>query len=339
MKRYLFPIGQSLFALALGLLAGGCNTDTPDTLLPDQGTSTITLRLPQAETRTTDAEYKAAEEKINQLRIIIFSQDKPIINASFTEADLSSGTVTIEGVPVGNVDIYAIANEQSLGQDYTDLTTFVYEEVNGVKKAYIEDLERTHFPKRFTEKEVAQYGLPMSWFQRDLPILQPDTTPQVIEVELERCVAKLNIIMSNTLSSPITINSMSFGTFFGDRLYLFHERALDIPDGTQYAAQIYDSVTIQIDPYSNKTLACYIYPSYAWKDISQSTPYTIGFTTTTATYNPVAFITQYGGALNSIPRNTQVNIYATLSAESNLDVKFDVTDWDTPVEIPVPPFN
>ena len=48
-------------------------------------------------THTTDEEYNTAEEKINTLRILVFSQDKPVINKQFKEADLSGGSVTIEG--------------------------------------------------------------------------------------------------------------------------------------------------------------------------------------------------------------------------------------------------
>ena len=63
----------------------------------------------------------------------------------------------------------------------------------------------------------------MSW-HRDVQIIPSDGTSQTIEVELERSVAKLNVIMNNTLSHPITITSMTFGEFFGDRLYLFREQ-------------------------------------------------------------------------------------------------------------------
>ena len=93
-------------AWAASLLAG-C-TDRVDEWIPDGRTASVTLHVPMADirsTHTTDEEYKAAEEKINTLRILVFSQDKPVINKQFKEADLSGGSVTIEGVPVGTVDI------------------------------------------------------------------------------------------------------------------------------------------------------------------------------------------------------------------------------------------
>ena len=44
------------------------------------------------------------------------------------------------------------------------------------------------------------------------------------------------------------------------------------------------------------------------------------------------------GALNSIARNTQVNIRATLSVDARLILKYEVVDWGKK-EITVPPFN
>ena len=52
--------------------------------------------------------------------------------------------------------------------------------------------------------------------------------------------------------------------------------------------------------------------------------------------SPKAFITE--GALNSIARNTQVNILATLSVDARLILKYEVVDWGKK-EITVPPFN
>lgn len=84
-------------------------------------------------------------------------------------------------------------------------------------------------------------------------------------------------------------------------------------------------------------LVCYIYPSYAWLPEMTDSPYTIGFATLAkGTYPQKAFITE--GALNSIARNTQVNIRATLSVDARLILKYEVVDWGKK-EITVPPFN
>lgn len=344
--KHLFESLQSRLLATLILVSGlltSCDKET-QTWENDGRTATVTLHVPMAEssvTRTTDEEYQQAETKINTLRILILSQDyKQIINQKFDNQDITGGYLTIEGVPVGKVIICAIANEAALGKNYDHFEDFKNDlvDVGNKKKLRIIDEQHTHFPKRFTEPEIAQYGLPMSWLDREAEIAQPGPTPQTIEVNLERAVAKLNIIMNNALTTPITITSMSFGQFFSDQLYLFREETLDIPKETTYATQEYTGVSIEIPGGESKTLACYIYPSYAWTSSSSPTPYTIGFTTTTTKYPRVAFINEYGGALNSIARNKQVNIHATLSAEASIQLQYEVKDWNT-APVNVPPFN
>lgn len=344
--KHLFESLQSRLLATLILVSGlltSCDKET-QTWENDGRTATITLHVPMAEssvTRTTDKEYQQAETKINTLRILILSPDnQPIINQKFESSALTGGNLTIEGVPVGKVMICAIANEAALGKNYDKFEDFKNDlvDVGNKKKLLIEDLNREHFPKRFTELEIAPYGLPMSWMKRDIEIAKPGPTSQTIEVNLERAVAKLNIIMHNALSESITIKSMTFGKFFGDQLYLFHEETLDIPDETTYDTKEYREVSIEIPGGESKTLACYIYPSYAWKNASTATPYTIGFTTTSETYDPVPFINEFGGTLNSIARNKQVNIHATLSAEASIRLNFVVKEWDSQ-NIEVPPFN
>ena len=152
-------------------------------------------------------------------------------------------------------------------------------------------------------------------------------------------MAKLNIIMHNALSESITITEMSFGNFFSDRLYLFREATLDIPDDAKYEGQVYGDLSILIPNGESKTLALYVYPSYAWRIPGDASPYTIGFKTLAGgDYKARAFINDYGGALNSIVRNTQVNINATLSIEAIVQLNFEVRDWTTQ-SIDVPSFD
>ncbi len=342
--KHLFDIFPSrafaALALAAGLLAG-CSKETGE--WENNGrTATIALRVPMAEaaaTRATEEEYQAAETKINTLRVLVISQDnKPIVNQKF---DNPGSTVTIDNIPVGTVTICAIANEAALGKNYDDFAAFEADlvQVGGRDKLLITDQSRSHFPKRYTEPEIANFGLPMSWIDREVEIAKPTGTPQTIEVKLERAVAKLNIIMHNALSESITITEMSFGNFFSDRLYLFREATLDIPDDANYEGQVYGDLSILIPNGESKTLALYVYPSYAWRIPGDTSPYTIGFKTLAGgDYKATAFINDYGGALNSIVRNTQVNINATLSIKANVQLNFEVRDWTTQ-SIDVPSFD
>lgn len=335
---YHYIIGL-LTACLLSATFAGCTREA-DEPVADGRTATIRLDIPMLEAATRITTPTEEQEKaIKQLRVIILSQGATSINQTYTTTDLAGGSITIDNVPVGQVQMYVIANEKSLGKDYSDLATLQNDviTVGEARKVLIKDESHAHFPKRGSKFPEA--GLPMSWMNKNLTINPPTDTPQTIEVNLVRAVAKLNITMNNALKDAITINSMTFGTFFGDRLYLFAEQSLDVPDDTDYDGMSYTKdINIPISGYSSETLALYIYPSFAWKDAAQASPYTIGFTTAAGgTYTPQAFVNTYG-ALNSIARNTQVNISATLQTDTHIDIKFEVVPWEEKT-VEVPPFN
>lgn len=318
-------------------------------------TTTISLNIPMlsSSSRAT-IEDSEKENAIHNLRVVILSKGAESINQIFK--DVTPGnTLKIENVPVGKVEMYVIANEASLGKDYTDLKTLQNDVVDlgYTRKVRVLDETRQHFPKRGSEfdkeneNSETTKGLPMSWMNKKLTINPPqydaeyNIVPQNIEVALQRCVAKLNIIMQSTLSETIVIKSMNFGTFFGDRLYLFHEGDLDVPDDAVYAAKTYGDDTnplnITIPANDEKRLVCYIYPSFAWKDKNDPSPYTIGFVSDKTTYEPKTFVNDFG-ALNSIARNKQVNITAKLSKPANINIDFEVVRWDEQT-VDVPSFN
>lgn len=326
-----------LAACLLSATFVGCTREA-DEPVADGRTATIRLDIPmlEATTRITTP-TKEQESAIHTLRVIIEAEGATTINQEFK--NLTSGnSITIDNVPVGQVQMYVIANEASLGKNYSDLATLQADVEEGTGKVHIHDDERKYFPKRGSEMDFTATGLPMEWMGQ-LTIDPPTGTPQEIEVNLVRAVAKLNITMNNALSDPITINGMSFGAFFGNCLYLFHTNSLDVPADTDYAGMSYtDGINIPIEGNSSATLALYIYPSFAWKNAGDASPYTIGFTTVAGgRYEPQAFVNNYG-ALNSIARNTQVNISATLRTDTHIEIKFEVVPWEENT-VDVPPFN
>ncbi len=342
MKQILHTI-RYIAACLLALAATSCTEDSSP--LPQGGTTTIRLNIPmlEAATRiTTPTEEQ--ETEIKTLRVIISNSDKAYINKAFTEAELSTGTLTIDNVPVGEVQMYVIANEAALGKDYSDYNVWKEDVIEVIghphPKVLVKDTERAYFPKRGSTAEFPKDGLPMSWENLALTIDPPasDGTPQEVEVELMRAVAKLNIIMTNTLSNDIVIDQMGFGSFFSDRLYLFREDALSVPDGTGYVEKNYENVSITVGKEGGSAqLTLYVYPSAAAVE-GQANPYTIGFHTQAGfSYDKRPF-RRNGLPLNGIARNTQVNIYATLSSEANIKVEFEVQEWKTKT-INVPPFN
>lgn len=326
--------------LTLLLLGTACSTND-DSWPSDNGrTATVRLHIPQLETAARTVTGTALENAIYTLRVIILSEEAVSINREFTSDELQGGSITLTGVPIGPAQMYVIANEQSIGKDYTELSTLQSDVDQSNKKLVIKDLNRKHFPKRGSVFEKEQTGLPMGWMNKtDLFFHEGE---QTIDVNLERQVAKLNIIMYNTLTTPITVKSISFGQFFSDRFYFFREANLDIPDDTKYAEKTFyqvgsDNNGIEIAAGKTETMVCYIYPSFAWKSPTVASPYTIGFTTSVTSYDKQAFVNKYG-SLNSITRNTQLNIYATLSRSSAVGLKFSVEPW-TDVTITVPPFD
>lgn len=338
MKQILHTI-RYIAACLLALAATSCTEDSSP--LPQGGTTTIRLNIPmlEAATRiTTPTEEQ--ETEIKTLRVIILSQGATSINQTFTANDLTGGSITIDNVPVGPVQMYVIANEASLDKDYNNLLDLKNDvvDVDGKRKVLIKDESRTHFPKRGSE--FPETGLPMEWMNKNLTIEPPTDTPQTIEVQLVRAVAKLNIMMNNALSEPITITGMSFGKFFGNSLYLFHESNLDVPednDGTMYDSKAYSDLDIKIQGNQSEQLVLYIYPSFAWKSGTLS-PYTIGFSTAAGnTYPEQTFVNDYG-ALNSIARNTQVNISATLRTDAHIQINYKVVPWENNT-VDVPSFN
>lgn len=326
-----------LTACLMSVAMTGCTAED-DGQTADGRTATIRLNIPMLETAVRATEpTKEQESKINTLRVIIESEGATTINNEYTATDLTGGSITISNVPVGQVEMYVIANEESLGKDYSDLAALQADIEPETGKVHIHDEGRTYFPKRGSEIDFNTTGLPMEWMGR-LTIAPPTGTPQEIDVVLTRAVAKLRITMNNAMSDPININSMSFGEFFGDCLYLFHTTTLDVPDDTNYAGKSYSDINIPVAGYGSETLTLYIYPSFAWKDAAQASPYTIGFTTASGgRYTPLAFVNNYG-ALNSIARNTQVNISATLRTDTHIEIDFEVVPWEE-YTVDVPPFN
>lgn len=311
-------------------------------------TTTISLNIPMlsSSSRAT-IEGSAEENDIDSLRVIILKQGAQSINQIFEKVSPGS-TLKIKDVPVGQVQMYVIANEASLGKDYSNLSTLQQDviDVGNSRKVLIKDESRAFFPKRGSEFKTENSnpettkGLPMSWMDKTLTIKPPSETLQEIKVDLERCVAKLNIIMQSTLSEDIIIKNMSFGAFFGDQLYLFREPELnlDVPNGAEYEARTYgddsNPLNIRIPSNGEDTLVCYIYPSFAWKEPDKTSPYTIGFVSDKTTYEPRTFVNDFR-ALNSIARNKQVNITAKLSKPANINITFEVVSWESqPVEVP-----
>lgn len=334
----------SLLVMAVLLCQACTGTDPQD--ITEERTTTIYLQLPQpdAGTRSISSGYEdelqLLESQIYTLRVILLSQagtnKSTTINRLFTNVN-SGGSLAIKNVPVGVAQLYVIANEASIGQDYSNIANLQKQvvDVNNSRKVLITDTDNQYFPIRGSELLAeTEKGLPMSWMNKNLTVSENMT----IDVALERCVSKVCMQIQNDFSESIKVTEVSFGKFFGNSFYLFREEALDVPDQT-YKEQVYDkSVDYPIAPNESEVLICYFYPSFAWTSDVEASPYTIGFKTEHGKYPKMAFLDSEGDEYNSIPRNKQININVTLSGATHVNIVFNVVEW-TNEEITVPDFE
>lgn len=334
----------SLLVMAVLLCQACTGTDPQD--ITEERTTTIYLQLPQPDAGTRmspsyETDLRELEKKIYTLRVILLSQagtnKSTTINRLFTNVK-SGESLAIENVPVGVAQLYVIANEASIGQDYSNIANLQKQvvDVNNSRKVLITDTDNRYFPIRGSELLAAKEkkGLPMSWMNKNLTVSENMT----IDVALERCVSKIRMQIQNDFSKSIQIKKVSFGKFFGNSFYLFREGALDVPDQI-YKEQVYDTfVDNPIAPNESEVLICYFYPSFAWPSGTEASPYTIGFITKHGKYPNMAFLNSDGKPYNSIPRNKQININVTLSGATHVNIDFEVVEW-TNEEITVPDFE
>lgn len=305
------------------------------------GTAVLQINIPLPEssmfTKATVVDTDA-ESDIKTLRILIFAEDenvdgifeKEVCNRLFNKSDLTGGQITIEDVPIGEIAIYAIANEASLGIDYTDTEDWNSDivEVGGKRKILIIDgFEPRKFPmKAVPDFQNSEAGLPMSGFVSSYSVT---TGSNEVEISLRRAVSKINLNIEHGYDQDVSVSSISFGPFFGDRFYLFQEGArLEVPSDSDYRTAVYDNLSILLPPKENvRTISLYVYPSFA-RNAGQGPAYTIGFETTAGFYPPKDI------GITQLMRNTVIDIDVYLS-ETNISFDYEVQDWtDKAVDVP-----
>lgn len=341
MIRSLARVCPVSLAVAALLSFGGCsdiiyNNDVVQT-------ASVQLEIPVPDNLLNAKaviEDSDAEAAIRQLRVLIFAEDenvdgiyeKEVCNRAFSAEEIASGTIIIENVPLGKAGIYVVANEASIGKDYTDTQTWRNDVVsvgNERKILIVDESDPRKFPmKAVPDFQGSHLGLPMSWFT-DAEIGSGENK---FNVELRRAVSKINLNIQHEFKRNLIINTIAFGKFFGDRFYLFQEgERLEVPGDSKYESRTYDGLNIELPSGEQvKTLSLYVYPSFAYTP-GQPSAYTIGFTTSEGGF-PAKSI-----GITQLLRNTVLDVNVYLS-ETNLTFSFNVRDW-TEKDIEVPPFN
>lgn len=317
----------------------GCKEKDVDALSGEE-TVTVTLNISASSNESrADRGYPDVDayEGIRTLRVFVtdeamtkiyYNEKTDVVeNPDGITSSIVKHQITIPGIPVGNVTFYVIANEESLGVTYT--TEEIRNNLENRKLEYIDDETPKHFPKKGSE--IKELGLPMSG-KKTFNITKDN---KIVQMVVERAVTKLSLTVENATSGTIQLNNVAFGSFFGDRFYIFPEVNLDVPEEASYTSVAYDNVGLEVGPNeTSPSLSLYLYPTYAWKAGQPTSPYTLSLVTGNYTYQAQVF----APGVNSFRRNTQVNIHARITTTVGMLINYAVQSWGS-YTIDVPEFN
>lgn len=334
LKQYL---GITLLVLTAGM-TGSCVKDSlPETdgSTDSEGTATVTLHI--NDSRSGGTSPVEAGEGIKTLRVIVLDAGNKVefnYKQSFgNETDpQTEKTVTFLGMTTGAKKFYVVANEESLDltdADYPAKGTMANDLLNKV----ITDTERSHFPK--LKGEVT--SLPITGYQ------EVDITADTknLTIETYHAVAKIVFKVENTSSSDITLTGFSLGQFFADQTYLFPSETGQLENvsyGTFGRNNVQGKFLTGAD--ATEYFTCYLYETAEDKKAD--------FKVTLFTDNPDLDLPEATINLNEatdyvVKRNTVINIVATISKETavevpDIELQWQVDDW-YPVTNDVPSFN
>lgn len=336
LKQYL---GITLLVLTAGM-TGSCVKDSlPETdgSTDSEGTATVTLHI--NDSRSGGTSPVEAGEGIKTLRVIVLDAGNKVefnYKQSFgNETDpQTEKTVTFLGMTTGAKKFYVVANEESLDltdDDYPAKGTLVTNP-NDLLNKEITDTERSHFPK--LKGEVT--SLPITGYKEETIT----TDIKNLTIETYHAVAKIVFKVKNTSSEDITLTGFSLGQFFADRTYLFPSATGQLT-GVNYAtfAGTVDE-TFTAGAAEAEYFTCYLYETPEDKKAD--------FKVTLFTDNQDLDLPEATINLNEttdyvVKRNTVINIVATISKETSVEVpdielQWQVSSWN-PVTNDVPSFN
>lgn len=337
LKQYL---GITLLVLTAGM-TGSCVKDSlPETdgSTDSEGTATVTLHI--NDSRSGGTSPVEAGEGIKTLRVIVLDAGNKVefnYKQSFgNETDpQTEKTVTFLGMTTGAKKFYVVANEESLDltdADYPAKGTMVTNP-NDLLNKVITDTERSHFPK--LRGEVT--SLPITGYKA--VDITADT--KNLTIETYHAVAKIVFKVENTSSSDITLTGFSLGQFFADQTYLFPSATGQL-ENVSYGTFGRNNVrgTFTAGAAEAEYFTCYLYETPEDKKAD--------FKVTLFTDNPDLDLPEATINLNEatdyvVKRNTVINIVATISKETavevpDIELQWQVDDWN-PVTNDVPSFN
>lgn len=338
MKNLRKYLGLILFLF----LAGIMNSCMKDDLSKADSEDTATVTLHINDSRSGGTSPVEAGEGIKTLRVIVLDAENKVefnYKQSFeNETDLlTEKTVTFLGMTTGIKKFYVVANEESLGlmEDGYPAKGTIVNNPDDLLKRVITDAGRSYFPKLKNETETA--SLPITGYEE----VDITTETENITIKTYHAVAKIVFKVKNTSSENIILTGFSLGQFFADQTYLFPSATGQLT-GVNYApfGGTVDETFTAGAAEATEYFTCYLYETPKDKKTD--------FKVTLFANNPDLELPEATINLNEatdyvVKRNTVINIVATISKETavevpDIELQWQVVDWNA-VTNDVPSFN
>ena len=346
----------SLWMSTLLLLLTACSSDG-DAGSQEPPVLTIYVYAPEHPLliRAADISASAAESAIHSLQIWVFEAGTDHLVGYLAPSNLPTEEGVVYRMKVSkhfadavtrpNVDVFVVANTESVGLSLSETTTHTALEEAVIGNAY--------FPP---SKEVPGTGLPMSGVLRnqhvvgDNPILR---LADMAKVQLTRAVSKVRFAFSQAGGDVLSIQKIQIdGNMIPEEEYLFlGTDGKNYHVGSSYVIAPIDLITTAINPVNAcDNPAVYNYTSQGAQEyedlidqgvtaghLTQSGPYyfretdkkisgVITYTAGTAEERNVPFSTTVSG---SFSRNHSWIVYAYYEGLSGMQiVTVDVTPWE-----------
>ena len=354
------------FPLLASLLAGSVASCINDPAMEEDtsGKSTLSITVRGV---TNNPEQDGYDEYIETLRIIVFDASGKVYNQFYSKNDIEKWdiitsetdtyykiTQELANFSGGSSRFYFIANEggYTYGDDNTLLTNLLSKEElteDELKKCIIAS---TPDDQDWSTKPILMIANPSAQY------IKPGDNIEITDVELVRCIAKVQLIVQkdNTVENKIPENdvvTISDVSLHGSRpeSYTLWENGTIIA-GTEYSRTLLGetgskNVGYSDSPYSSGMV---YFPEMLYQNNTTEGDLYFTFTLNYTPEGGTAIERTYTVAIGedadkdgtvddyNIYRNTVYTVTATLQPTTNPEMNIEVTPW-TAVNVDVPPFE
>ncbi|MCD7815185.1 MAG: fimbrial protein [Bacteroides sp.] len=358
------------FPLLVFLLAGSATSCSNDPAMEEEKTSGKTTLSITVRGVTQEPEKDGYDEYIKTLRLIVFDASGLVCNEFYNQEAISEWTVMGDGANTyyditqelqnfsgGNCRFYFIANEEGYtvyGDDNTSLTDLLSKD--GLTEDELKKCMMASTPDNqdWSNKPILMIANPSAQY------IRPGDNIEITDVELVRCIAKVQLIVQkdNTVENKIPENdvvTISDVSLHGSRpeSYTLWENGTIIA-GTEYSRTLLggtdsENVGYSDSPYSSGMV---YFPEMLYQNNTTEVDLYFTFTLTYTPAGSTAIERTYTVAIGkdadnngvvddcNIYRNTVYTVTATLQwqpTEPTMNIQVDA--WDGEVKVDVPDFE